>query len=524
MENNNRVYENSLDQIKNNEWSEKLEFNEQSYKEDISSIENKIAEDKKANNTKIEELKNKFLSEGNLIQINDFIMQEKKNWIDNDKELAIELIKKWYNWDEIINSNLDISTKNLLEETKKWIIEKQITPNKFRFTDKEKLDNNEINKWIMSLLKESVTTWKTFFDIIVKMPLKRAITMEDIKYWEKLLKEKNSQGIYLVKLEWIVLDDFDWSDSKDVFKYISYDDKTFSKTSKEHLPEWYNPLEIFEKWKTIWLWIDEVHKKWYTWEWVWVAICDWQLKTHKDIRTASYTIDDNAKERNEFYHGSAVSSILAWKQTWVAPDVDLHYFAEYQDKSKESWGDALKSSLEKIYDMNKELPDNKKIRVISISGTLYWNGIEETAKKLRSSWVWVLDSSEFFKNFWYLNKEDPMWDPNNFNNYKHCLWKPEALYVNSWNRTIADPRDESAYRHDPAACASWAIPAVAWYYALACQADPNITPEKFIKLAKETAYKRETTVWEIEKEYAGIPINIKIIDINKLISKINEEK
>jgi hypothetical protein len=348
--------------------------------------------------------------------------------------------------------------------------------------------------------------------------------MNDIKHWKNLLNEMAPTAIYQIKLNWIVLDDFDWSDSKEVFRYITYDNKTFSKTSKEHLPEWYNPLEIFEKWKTIWLWIDEVHKQWYTWEWIWVAICDWQLKTHKDIKTASYTVDDYAKGKNEFFHASAVASILAGKETWVAPNADLHFFAEYQDKSKESWGNGLKLSLEKIYEMNKELPNDKKIRVVSISWPLYWNGTEETAGKLRSTWVWILDSSEFFKNFWYLNKEDPMWDPNNYDNYKHWLGKPEALYVNSWDRTIADPSNETAYRHDPIASASWAIPVVAGYYALACQADSKMTPEKFIKLAKETAYQRETVVWEIEKEYAGIPINIKIIDINKLINKINEGK
>lgn len=523
MEDNNRIHEDSIDQI-NNKWSEKLEFNEQSHKRDILNIENKIAEDKKADETKIEELKSRLSTEENSIPINDFIIQEKENWINNGKELVIRLIKKWYNWDEIISSNIDNSTKSLLEQTKNWIIEKQIIPNKFRFTDKEEPNESEINEWIINILKEYVLTWNSFTEIVSKMPLKRAITMNDIQHWKILLNEMAPTAIYQIKLNWIVLDDFDRSDSKEVFRYITYDNKTFSKTSKEHLPEWYNPLEIFEKWKTIWLWIDEVHKQWYTWEWIWVAICDWQLKTHKDIKTASYTVDDYAKGKNEFFHASAVASILAGKETWVAPNADLHFFAEYQDKSKESWGNGLKLSLEKIYEMNKELPNDKKIRVVSISWPLYWNGTEETAGKLRSTWVWILDSSEFFKNFWYLNKEDPMWDPNNFDNYKHWLGKPEALYVNSWDRTIADPSNETAYRHDPIASASWAIPVVAGYYALACQADSKMTPEKFIKLAKETAYQRETVVWEIEKEYAGIPINIKIIDINKLINKINEEK
>jgi hypothetical protein len=73
---------------------------------------------------------------------------------------------------------------------------------------------------------------------------------------------------------------------------------------------------------------------WYTWKWVGVAICDWQLKPHKDINTKEYVVEENAKKVPDYMHASAVSSILAWKQTGIAPDSDLYFFAKWKSKEK----------------------------------------------------------------------------------------------------------------------------------------------------------------------------------------------
>jgi hypothetical protein len=77
MENNNKIHEN-IDNKINNGKLENPKFDEQSYEVNISNTENEIAEEKKANNAKIEELKRELTSEGNLIPINDFIINEKE--------------------------------------------------------------------------------------------------------------------------------------------------------------------------------------------------------------------------------------------------------------------------------------------------------------------------------------------------------------------------------------------------------------------------------------------------------------
>ena len=162
--------------------------------------------------------------------------------------------------------------------------------------------------------------------------------------------------------------------------------------------------------------------------------------------------------------------------------------------------------------------------------------------KLTKSGVWVLSSEQFWKNFGYLEKIDPMGDPNDFDNYQVYLGRSQGektIYVNSGDRTVPFSNSETAYRHDSLACCSWAIPAVAGYYALACQVadklDLKMTPEKFITLARDTAQIRESTLpvvdqYAIKTSDGYIPVTrseetekIRILDIDSLLTAIEEE-
>lgn len=412
---------------------------------------------------------------------------------------------------------------NSLNESDKAGIKNLIYENTFKFTDKLKLHENEIDRCILEVAKIYIETNKDPYDIVRLMPLKRVITMEDIDFIKENHKD-NPEFICNINLSNQILPDYDWSNSREVFDYLNFDDKTFSKTSQDHFPEWYNPNEVFEKGKSIGLWIDFVHRMWYTWKGIGVAICDWKLEPHDDIETKEYVVEEYASKMKDRFHSSAVSSILAWKQTGVAPDSDLYFFAEYENFNDRLWWNDLKSALNMIFEKNKSLSDDKKIRVVSISGPLYWwRETEEIIDKLERSWVRVLYSGEFWKDFWYLWKKDPMWDPDDFENYKHYLGKKDSLFVNSWDRTVADPNSSTAYRHDTQPCASWAIPVVAWYYVLACQADPTMTPDKFKKLARDTSKILKTTVWKYWWENVWMPIEIKVIDIKALIEKIESK-
>lgn len=512
----NRINSIENEEIKNPEAGES-HFDDEWHKELMDKIRDEKAKQKERDLAQVSGL-NELLLKDEKMPINNFIEQYRKEWV-NEEEIAKKLIIQWYSWDELMNSSISKEMKSILEGFKKEVVE---NPYRyiFRFKDKEDLSNKYLD-----IMKEALVKNITFSDAVKSIPLKRAITMEDITNWERKLHEKHPDAGYHIDLTWEILPDLDWSWSKEVFRYISFDDKTFSKTSKRHLPEWFEPKEIFEKGKSIGLWIDDVHKMWYTWKWVGVAICDWQLKPHKDIQTKQYIVEHNAGNMPEYFHASAVSSILAWKQTGIAPDSDLYFFAAKQNNGEEYWWDDLNSAFTKIIEKNKQLSDNEKIRVISISGWLYGEWIRDLAMKLEDSWVWVLTSGDFFSDFWYLEKKDPMWDSDNFENYQHSTWEPDAIYVNSGDRTIANSIDENAYIHDPQACASWAVPVVAWYYVLACQADPTMTPKRFIKLARETSHEIDSTIRNEENgERSTETRKIKVLDIKTLIKTIEEER
>ena len=512
----NKINNIEHDEVKNTDKVIKSHFNEEWCNKLMDEIKEEENEQKELDKKKADELTEKLFKDDKM-PINDFIDNCRKEWL-NEEEIAKKLIIQWYSWDEFMDSSIDKQVKSFLENLRKEAIENSHRYI-FRFKNKEDLSDKYLD-----ILRGSLINNVSFLIAVKNIPLKRAITIEDIRNWEKKLHEHAPDNKYSIDLSGEILPDLDWSQSREVFDYLSFDDKTFSQTSKEHLPEWYDPKEIFEKGKSIGLWIDDVHKMWYTWKWVGVAICDWQLKPHKDINTKEYVVEENAAKVPDYMHASAVGSILAWKQTGIAPDSDLYFFAKWRSKEKNWWND-LKSAFTKILKKNQELPNDKKIRVISISGPLFGEWIEDLVKQLEDSWVWIINWDNFSKDFWYLEKKDLMWDPNEFDNYQHCFWRPDALFVNSGNRTVWDPKSDTAYRYDNDASASWAIPAVAWYYVLACQADPTMTPDRFKKLARETAHEIDSTIRSEESgERSTETRKIKVLDIKALIKKIEEEK
>lgn len=436
--------------------------------------------------------------------------------VETGKDATVEFRKKKYN-KEYEKCSLD--TINEMRD------------NVYMFHGYKAKDKAAFNVLFGTLLKESIQEGNMFnvYEKLEQIDLKEPITMD-------FIKEYCSQGGYDFQLPKgkSLPRDIDWSNSKEVFYFLSFDEQTFADTPREHLPKDYDPQQVFDKGKSIGLGIDEVHDMGYTGKGVGVAICDWQLKPHNDLNIKEYQCGEYASKVEDYFHASAVTGILAGQKTGVAPDSDVYFFAEYQDMS-ETGGNDMINTLRSIIEKNKTLPDNQKIRVVSISGPIYGEQDEAQAlvKELNDSGVWVLSSDEFWNDFGYLEKKDPMGDVNDFSNYQinhpNDYDHPEqGLYVPSGDRTVPDPSNETAYRHDSRASASWAIPVVAGYYALACQADPSMTPEKFKKLANETANVQESTTFKD----GGEPFNgrtketvpVKIIDIKALLLAIEEQK
>ena len=336
----------------------------------------------------------------------------------------------------------------------------------------------------------------------------------------------------------IVFEDVDLSEYTEAFKHITFNENTFAKVSPKHLPAGFNPQEVLEKGKTIGLGIDQAHTNGYTGEGISYAIIDSGTldangQQHNDIHFKEYNVSQYATQNGlDHFHGRAVSYIAQE----IAPNADCYYYAAHNGPGIDA---PVLDNLKQILEKNKTLPDNQKIRFVSMSMPLY--GGEEAKQvvaELEAQGVWVYYSGcPEDENRGYLSKKDPNGDPNDFDNYEIYAGRGGQLFVNSGNRTVPDPSSTTAYRHDSMASQSWSIPVIAGYYTLACQADPTMTKEKFMTLAEQTAQVIQSTepnyvcVGERSDENNWVQqgrteetVPIKVIDINALLKVIEEEK
>ena len=386
-------------------------------------------------------------------------------------------------------------------------------------------NKNEFNQAYTNLLAECIRNGlrvESVIEKITEVKLKSPITMEYIK-------ESGNYQVYL-PVDEVFDENVDWSKSADVLKYLSYYDKTFSKTPLEHLPEGFDPKLIFENGKSIGLNIDKVHNRGYTGKGVGYAIIDSCIGKHNHLKFKEYHTDFVKEINNNEIHGAAVSSVAQD----IAPDADCYYYAREMAANT----DDVVSNLKAILEKNKSLPDDKKIRIVSVSfGLDMFKGADKVVKELEKQGVWVFYSGsdeDMMKG--YLEKKNPAGDINDFNNYQVVVGNENTLYVNSGDRTVADPNaGPDAYRHDSRASQSWSIPVIAGYYVLACQADPKMTKEKFLKYAEETAHVVQSTLPVYEENNNNSEniqivgrtketIPIKIIDIDALINKIEQTR
>ncbi len=120
----------------------------------------------------------------------------------------------------------------------------------------------------------------------------------------------------------------------------------------------------------------------------------------------------------------------------------------------------------------------------------------------------------------------PLSDPDDFASYEPGLWLAKGFYrgQRKWNqlwvpmdsRTTAAPNGIDEYVFYRQGGWSWAIPYVAGVYALAAQVDPEITPERFWKLAMKTGR-------TVEVEHQGRKYELgPIADPGALISSLED--
>ncbi|MFA5162381.1 MAG: S8/S53 family peptidase [Elusimicrobiales bacterium] len=289
--------------------------------------------------------------------------------------------------------------------------------------------------------------------------------------------------------------------NKDIF-YAGFNTKT---EFPDKLPRGFEPGKIMELGKNPGLGIRELHKQGITGKGIGIGIIDQGLLVdHVEYADRLKLYEEIHLVFNEAsMHASAVASIAVGKTTGVAPEADLYFIGETNGENVDGKFvydlNPIAKSINRLIEVNKQLPKENKIRVISISLGLdsITPGYDETVESIKEadkSGIFVIVvADEHFKidgmgRF-------PLADPDNRNSYASgtmfCRNKlgsqPDELEIPMDSRTVADPNGNKDYYFSRVGGISWTIPWVAGLYALACQVSPDITPEIFWAAALKTA-------------------------------------
>ncbi len=279
------------------------------------------------------------------------------------------------------------------------------------------------------------------------------------------------------------------------------------------LPEGFNPQQILERAKNPGLGLRALHERGVTGKGVGIAIIDQTLLVnhceYKDHLRSYEEIHSSAGAPAQM-HGPAVASIAVGKTLGVAPGADLYYIAETHGamhrgefESDFTW---LAQSIERILEINRSLPKEHKIRVISIS--VGWSPGEKgcaeadaAVEKAKADGVFVISTAlerTYHLAFHGLGRL-PDANPELASSYGIGSWWAKSFYSGRWRfqpgqrllvpmdaRTTASPTAEKVYAYYPTGGWRWCVRYLAAVYALSCQVHPAITPELFWQTALKT--------------------------------------
>ncbi|WP_315121694.1 S8/S53 family peptidase [uncultured Clostridium sp.] len=378
---------------------------------------------------------------------------------------------------------------------------------------------------------------------IARVP--KAIDYKRGKLKELPKYEENSNKMWQVDLRSYDLSELDIKNNLKDLIYADFDSKTKWPST---LPNGFDKNTIMEYGKNPGLNLRKLHEKGITGKGVSMAIIDQTLlidhEEYKDRLKFYEEIHNFEDGGGASMHGAAVSSIAVGKTVGVAPEADLYYIAETHGKfTLSSFVTGfpfdftyLAKSIDRIIEINKTLPKEKKIRAISMS--IGWderqNGFKEVdaaVKRAMDEGILVVSTSfdrYYGVNFWGLGR-DSMKDPEDFKSYEPGIFWRDAFFKDNErfssgknimvpmdSRCTASPTGASDYVFYRQGGLSWAVPYIAALYTLCCQVNPDITPEEFLQAAVDTG-----DVIQIEKDNKKYNLG-KIVNSEKLIEKVHK--
>jgi len=320
--------------------------------------------------------------------------------------------------------------------------------------------------------------------------------------------DPNVTSAFQVDLRSRDLSKLDVSDRLADLQHADFDSKTKWPTQ---LPDGFDPSLTMELGKNPGLGLRELHRRGITGKGVGIGIIDHALLVdHVEYKNRLKLYEEiHYWDEDADMHGAAVASIAVGKTVGVAPEADLYFIADtfLSDEPAQGAGTDgqrtldftwIAKSLDRLLEVNRSLPEERKIRVISIArgwqpDETGYQAITEAIQRAREEGMLVVSSSLYRTYGWRFHGlgRDPLDDPDQPTSYGRASFGPRrltgTLLIPMDSRCTASPTgldDYVFYRHGGL---SWAIPYIAALYALACQVNPNITPELFWAKALETS-------------------------------------
>lgn len=237
-------------------------------------------------------------------------------------------------------------------------------------------------------------------------------------------------------------------------------------------------------------------------------------------------------------HGAAVASLAVGQNCGVAKDADLYFIGTDSFGDDDIRCESTCRAIDRILEINKKLPADRKIRVISISRGYGpedkdFDKLEEKVNEANKEGIFVNTvGADMYKNIDFgglkrsvlSDADDPAnyqfggkWLQDEYMRNDQFVSTPHLL-VPMDNRTFASCQGQHLYEYNSDGGMSWATPYFAACYALACQVYPQITPNQFFELAIKTGDMLNDTPENTRKDKE----NARIINMAKLIEELKK--
>lgn len=337
-----------------------------------------------------------------------------------------------------------------------------------------------------------------------------------------------------VDLRGFDLSALDLRDSQAALEQASFDDRTVW-PPEERMPAGFNGRGIMEASKNPGLRIRSLHEQGITGRGVGIAMIDQILLTdHQEYSARLRLYEEILLSPTEVadMHGAGVASLAVGKTVGVAPEADLYYIATTNSDANAAAGTdprtwtSYAQAVRRIIEINAGLPAGQKIRVLAMQvrwflGQNGYDAITAAVKDAQAAGIFVVSSSleETSGLKFHGLDRDLLGDPDSFESHRRPSWSPtltsagfdlspylatDRLLFPMDARTTASPNGNDEYAFYRQGGWSWAIPYIAGVYALACQADPTTTPDRFWATAMQTG--RTIQVTHAGESYALGPI------------------